>query len=729
MNKSRFLAAIALISAASDALAADATRWALCGPAITPPSFSAQANQLTGEQTLINSDKAAINQQGTSVFQGKVELLNKKQALQADYLEFNNSTQDTYVKGDVFFNAGDLSLFSDEGHYNLDQQDGLFENVRFFNEPLHLRGETNQLIRDNSNLMRMDSTSLTTCPTGNDDWLLSGKNVILDKEQGQGTAENVVLRFQHVPIFYTPWMSFPIDDRRKSGFLIPSFGESDRNGTEIIAPYYWNIAPNADFTYTPRILSKQGLLSNGEFRFLHQKGRGKLQVEYLPEDQITGEERYSTSFTHNAQLSRSWSSSVAYNDASDADYFNDFGNDLSIVNITHLERRVDVNFQENNWKLRSRIRNYLTLDDSITASDRPYEQLPQITLNYSKPYSGNLETDFSGEWVYFNRKDSVIGSRLDLTPALQYRLANTGGYVLPRFAYRVTQYDLNDTDPGDPSQPQRALPIGSVDASLFFDKPLSNGGQLSLEPRFYYLYVPFENQADLPDFDTSLSDFSFAQLFSSNRFNGADRQGDANQLTQAITMRWLSPAQRRELFRASLGVISYFDDQQVDLNGAGTNNAAQSSIATELASPITQHLSWRNSSLWDPDREQIERNSTQIQYRLDSQRVFNLGHRFREGDLEQLESSVAWPISRHWKALGQWRYDLESEQDIELLSGLEYESCCWIFRAVGKRFLIDDGNEYNNAIYFQLTLKGLGNFGSNANTLLEDDINGYKSLQ
>lgn len=721
MNRARLLFGVLLIGGSFSAHA-EYDPWALC-PALPPPPTP----QLeTDDLRSLYADEAYIDQQAASRFDGHVELQEKGTRVQADHLAWDHSNDDLTLDGNVRVQQNGVAIDSDAGQYSLQTEQGQFQNVRFLDQESRLRGETDRWVQTSATQAELGTARLTTCPPGNEAWLLSGERVTLNRDSGRGEARNVVLRFQDIPILYSPWVSFPIDDRRASGFLVPSIGSSDRNGLEITTPYYVNLAANADATYTPSLYSEQGLLHRGELRYLHQAGYGEAQLEYLDEDQQTGEERYTAQLKHRSQLARAWRTDVLYNGASDGDYFNDFGNDLNVVNVTHLERRADLIYANDNTRARLRVQNYQTLDDNILSSDRPYQRLPQLLLSH-QAVNGERgwQLDGRAEWVYFDRVDSVVGSRLDLKPSVGYRWAGPATYLEPRLAYRYTQYTTDDPSTGE-AEYSRGLPITSLDAGVFLERPLSDNQWLSLEPRLYYLHVPFDDQSQLPVFDSSLAEFSFDQLFSDNRFLGADRQGDANQITTAATLRWLDSG--RERLSVSLGQIHYLDAQRVDLNGNGTTPNDGSDLAAEIASPITQHWNWRNSLLWDPYREQTVRNSTQLQYRVDEQRVINLGHRLRENELEQAVASAAWPINKRWRLLGSWRYDLEQERDLELLTGLEYESCCWMLRAVTKRYVIDDGADYNNAIYLQLVLKGLGGLGSNLGQSLENDINGFESL-
>ncbi|HSP00631.1 MAG TPA: LPS assembly protein LptD, partial [Thioalkalivibrio sp.] len=335
----------------------------------------------------------------------------------------------------------------------------------------------------------------------------------------------------------------------------------------------------------------------------------------------------------------------------------------------------------------------------------------------------------------FERDNTLTGQRLDLMPALSLPLRRSYGFFTPRVKYRYTSYQLQDAAPGQDTRPDRGVPITSLDAGLFFERPLANGGLQTLEPRLFYLYVPHRDQDALPVFDTGRRDFSFDQLFLDDRFTGADRVGDANQLTLALTSRRIDPMSGQERFRASVGQILYFDDRQVTLTPSetpATDN--RSSLVAEAALRMAREWSARGAIQWDPHGEQTELATAQLQYRGSGRRIANLGYRLREDplrpdrELEQIDLSAAWPLNARWNMVGRYNYSLRDERDVEVLAGLEYESCCWRASMVARRYLTAGvEREYNSGIYFQLTLKGLAGLGTGLQELLGESIRGYET--
>ena len=337
-----------------------------------------------------------------------------------------------------------------------------------------------------------------------------------------------------------------------------------------------------------------------------------------------------------------------------------------------------------------------------------------------------LDYSLNTEWVQFQHNDLVTGTRLDVMPGISLPLVTPGAFAIPSIKGRYTAYQLDDSLPADQREPDRSVSIFSLDSGLIFERSASQRTRQTLEPRLFYLYVPYMAQDDLPVFDTNEYDFSFGQLFREERFSGPDRVSDADQLTLALTTRVLDNASGRERFRASLGQILYFEDRRVTLPGKPVETREESDLAAELAATLGRHWSARGSLLWDPETEQTSRASTRIQYRRHGEQVINLGHRFRDDDFEQGELSFAWPVAQRWSSVGRWVYDIDNRRSQEAMAGLEYESCCWAARLVSRRYITDGGTEYNNGVYFQLVLKGFTSVGNDIEDLLEEGILGYE---
>ncbi|SEP62983.1 LPS-assembly protein [Ectothiorhodospira magna] len=722
--KPHALLSCCLVMAACIPLAHGET-WSLCAPRPEPAPRLAPEDQ----RLHLSADHAFIDRDGVSRLEGDVTLQDRYRSLWADRIHYDEQRGFLDTTGNVRLETtSGIAFDSPGGFLYLDTETGRFKDARYRYDPRHVRGEARILEPQGPDRLSLQGATFTTCDPGQDEWLLSAEQVTLNRDTGQGTANSVLLRFYGVPLLYTPWITFPIDDRRKTGLLPPRFGTSDNTGTDLLIPLYLNLAPHRDATLGLRLMDSRGAMVTSEFRYLNPNSEGRLQLDHLPNDTRYGEDRTLTAWDHHWRIRPALHAHITGTDVSDDRYFRDLGNALDDTGITHLERRADLIYSGQGWTLLGRVQDFQTLDDSLSGNNRPYKRLPQVLYQGQwAPRPGSWAYRMRGEWVAFERDNTVTARRTDLMPEISRPFQGAAWFFTPGLKYQFTHYDLDQQPAGVASHLSRTVPIASLDAGLFLDRPLEGGRLQTLEPRLYYLYVPYREQDDIPLFDTAQFDFSFDQLFRDHRFSGPDRVADANQLTTALTTRLIDGHSGTERLRASLGQIHYFEDRRVTLQDTDTAHTASSSaLVGEAGVRLGDHWSARGSIQWDPRREQTERASTHVQYRLDGRRVINLGHRYREDLLEQTDLSFAWPLSPQWEMVGRWAYSLRDDRDLEILAGLEYKRCCWAFQLVSRRYLNDGAtNEYNDGIYFQLILKGLGSLGTGLGDLLSEGVLGY----
>jgi len=714
--------------------------WSTCPPVNRSAKVDVTAAERSNSEIKLSADNAALIKDGISTFKGNVEIMRADQRLLADTVDYNREKESAVAKGNVSLEDNNIAIRGDALLLDLKNDKSTVTNAKFDLYDKHGRGTAEKLKRDGiKNTTRLKNTTYTTCPTGNNDWQLNADKIKLNHDDGVGTATNVSVNFMGIPFFYSPVLTFPIDDRRKSGFLTPSFGNSEESGTEFSIPYYWNIAANRDATITPRILSKRGFQLGGEYRYLSKISEGKVSAEYLPSDnEYDDEDRYLFSYQNTSTFTPRFRVSANINAVSDQDYFEDLGSNIKLSSITHLERRLDASYAGDFWNVTGRLQGYQTIDDSIASAGRPYERLPQVIFNAKLPDQHfGLDYALRAEAVHFNREDSVTGSRFDIEPSISLPLRNSYGFITPKIGLRYTKYDLDNTLAGTDSSPDRSVPIFSIDSGLFFERDTSFGGQAitqTLEPRLYYLNIPERSQDNLivdesgrdVVFDSGLFDFSFDQLFRENRFSGADRVGDANQLTAAVTTRFIEQASGIERASASIGQIFYFDDREVTLPNRLVDTDNNSDIVAEASARFTKNLSARAGIQWDPNENQTNKGVASLRYQSDDNHIINLAYRQRRDLLEQTDLSINWPLSKQWNAVARWNYSLQRERTIDSFAGLEYENCCWIVRVVGREYINDlEQEDENFSLLLQLELKGLTSFGDRIKKFLGRGILGY----
>ncbi|PHS69173.1 MAG: organic solvent tolerance protein [Methylophaga sp.] len=703
--------------------------------------------QVTQQETEVDikADNVQLVEDGTSIFTGNVEVNRGGQQLNAGRATYNQISGNITAQDNVRIRDSDVMFKAQQAEWSLSNDEGTLLDAEYRIREMHARGTASLIHRQGRIRTDLSNATYTTCPEGDNAWQLKAAKVKLDHEHAVGSARNVVVRVGNVPVFYTPYISFPLNDERKSGFLTPSVGNSDETGFDVSTPYYWNISPDKDVTLTPRYMSERGLMLNGEFRYLYERGDGKINAAFLASDNLRkngddinphhNEDRQHFSWQHTSAFLSGWRTNVDYNYVSDDEYLEDFGSNLSLASTTHLNRKVDVTYNGDNWDFIGRLQGYQTL----TEVNKPYQRLPQLRLRGSLPDQAmGLTYALTTEYVDFDHDDLVAGHRIDFEPSMSLPLESSAGFITPRIALRHTRYDLNDnvTAAAD-SSPTRTLPIASIDSGLFFERELTfgnNGYIHTLEPRAFYLYIPHRDQTDIPVFDSSLRTFNFGQLFAYDRFSGSDRIGDANQLSVALTSRLIDQQTGRESLRVSLGKIQHFRDRRVALPGESIQTRSDSDMVAEVAASIAKEWTLRGEVQWDPHGDTSNMSAIQLRYRSDSGRLLNISHRYRRENvneqtgLEQIDISARVPINDQWSVVGRWYRSIQDGQTLEGLAGVEYDNCCWAARVVARNYINDvTDNDRNFAIFFQIELKGLGNFGQKTEDLLERSILGYGS--
>jgi LPS-assembly protein len=589
------------------------------------------------------------------------------------------------------------------------------------------RGAAGVLEINQQGRLELAQVGYTTCPPESEDWIIEADDIELDSTTGVGKARDLKLRFKGVPILWAPYMSFPITDARKSGILTPEIGSTGRSGNELSVPYYWNMAENYDATITPRLLTDRGLQMGAEGRYLYRNTSGIALVEYLPNDNKFNDNRHMVSFDHRTLFNSGWRATVDFTEVSDNQYYEDLGGSLSISSITHLNRSARFDYYGNNWSMLAMFQDYQTIDEAILPIDEPYRRLPQIRASGFWP-DGLLGLDYGidSELVNFDRDVGDRGWRLNVAPEISLPIEKPGWFIKPGVAFDYTQYDLENRLPGLDTEPSRALPIASVDMGLNFERIMNSSGRVqTIEPRLLYVHVPFEDQANLPVFDTILPDLNLVQLYRENRFLGVDRITDTDQLSVGVTSRIIETGSGRELMSATIGQALYLSDQRVTLPGQSIGVGDSSDYIAELRFLVYDNLNFDVGHQWSDTG--TTKSEARLQYRPEGNKILNFAYRFRKGSLEQGDVSWSWPIGQSWNFVGRYNFSLRDNEVLEQFYGLEYESCCWGLRLVGRRYISTRDGTQDSSIGLQLVLKGMMSVGTAADRLLERGVLGYSS--
>ncbi len=697
--------------------------------------------------TKISADFTQTSSDGSTSLDGNIVIERHLLRVSADHAHYDKQQEELQVSGNVHIDTEKLSLDADSGTVNMNttakdnDTQGYFKNIKFFIPDSNMKGKAETIHstdKENTNQHSiLNNASITSCDLFDPDWFISAKKIKLDHKEEYGAADDVVIRFKGIPFLYAPYIEFPISSKRRSGFLFPEVGSSSSRGIELATPWYWNIAPNQDAVFTPRYMEKRGLGLDGDYRYLTQSSRGRLEGSYLPSDDITEKDRYQVRYQQHSRILNNLFFDANIQDISDSDYFNDFSSSIGATSQTHLDRSAALRYDLNNWHMRALIQDIKTIDDTAPLSERPYERLPQLTLNGDTQVSNTpLLFTLESEFVDFTHEDDSIttGTRFTLRPGFHLPFSGDFWFIDPAIKFSHTQYDVTANTNGPTIASDRNLLISSVDTGLFFERFLKNGYQHTLEPRLYYLNVPFEDQNDNPLFDTSTPDFSVSQLFRDNRFIGGDRIGDTNQLTLALTSRIINPGTGNELVRASIGQIYYFEDRKVSLDDS-IDTSSQSDVIAELD---TNWGRWKSNIdlQLDIKNNKLSKEIYFLHYKSDARHLFNIGYRKRlinnNIDIEQTDTSFVYAINREYSSFVRWNYSLKDNKNIDSIAGIAYDSCCWSIQLLAQRRLRNStsiNDAYDNSILIQFVFKGLGSVsGSTARDTLKHSIYGYTDV-
>lgn len=613
------------------------------------------------------------------------------------------------------------------------------------------RGDADSVFFEGEGKKKLKGARYTTCEADSDDWYIKASELKLDDYSKTATARNARVDFKGVPILYTPWISFSFLNQRKSGLLSPTWGTTSRSGFELLTPFYWNISPNMDATVATRLLTKRGLQLQGEFRYMGDNYSGMDSLEYLPSDSNTGDSRYYMNFKHLQSFGNGWSAGYNFEKVSDDQYFSDMSTRIVSTSRVNLPQQANVSYSDEVWSFNAFVQKYQTLNSTNNPSlTKPYDRLPQLSLNGNKDF-GAFNADIKTEFVSFDRDPNsprftttstgglfttgVTGNRVTAYPSISLPMAQPYGYVTPKIGVRSTSYGLSneaftlDGVSGQYQSGNMTVPIFSVDSGLFFDRNVrvvKNNYTQTLEPRLFYVYIPYQDQSQFPVFDTASADLNLGTLFLENQFTGNDRINNANQISLAVTSRMINAKTGEQRLAVTVGQRFYFADQKVGLPGQALRNGDRSDFVAAATAKLANH--WNIDTAWqyNTDNSQTVKANIGARYNPEPGKVLNLSYRYTLDSLEQYNISGQWPFGKGFYGLGRWNYSLSESQPIEGLAGVEYDAGCWQARAVLQRVATATASA-NYALFFQLELGGLASIGSNPMKLLNRAIPGYNA--
>jgi LPS-assembly protein len=745
--------ALALPAAASDD---PPENWGLCPIQDTIPAFD-----LNNEPAPALPPGAAITDQPTDVdgdtldgtdgevlnLQGNVVLRRGDQVLATDKLSYDQAKETYTAEGSVRYQDGGMRLVAERASGDQSKDQHRLENIRY--QLMSRRGNGGaDSIEMTGSTGRMTRSNYSTCPPDGRMWELRAGEIEVDTAEGIGTARNATLRVGKVPVLYLPWFRFPVDDRRRTGLLYPTIGSSGRNGFDWRQPIYLNLAPNYDATLEPRLMTRRGLQLGGEFRYLTETGRGELDLAFLPSDDLARRERSDeiaegvpeanrrddnrgfARFFGQQNFGPSWQARANVRWISDTRFLDDASGSIDGGAASFSGSDLGIYGRGRNWNAAVMADYWQLTDYTLRDSDLPFNRLPRGYVNWEQRFAGPFAAGLYAEAVRFDHQEFAGGTRVDIKPSLSLPLEGDSWFITPSLAWRYTAYDL-ERDPAQPLRDRRidrSVPIATLDAGLFFERHMQWGGESylnTLEPRIFYFRAPYRDQSDIPLFDTRPLAFSWGQLFRDNRYAGGDRQADGNQLTLAVSTRFIRESDGRERLTASFGQIRYFDDSRTTVPGESPIQESSSAWVVDGSYAVNDRWTFGGSYQWDPKAGRRDLASLRTRYLIGDDGIVNLAYRYRRDLLEQADLSFLYPLNPSWSLVGRYYYSLRDKQLLEGIAGVQWESCCLAVRLVGRRYVRNRTGELNDAIQVEIELKGLGSAGPDTEGRLRRAILGY----
>ena len=667
---------------------------------------------------------------------GDAELRRAGTVIKGETIVYTQETGEVKVTGDAEVSRLGVQLNAPEVSYQLDDQTGEAENVEYKYTPRGLRGKARCMKFAAADVSELKDVFMTSCEGDNPAWWVEMNELTLDEYEQSGTGTGAVLKLGGVPVFGSPWFTFPLSEERKSGFLSPTVGMSSARGLDISIPYYFNIAPNYDYTFTPQIITKRGVMLGNEFRFLTKHLEGEVAGQYLPHDREYGDHRYSA----HINLRGSWNNfgyGVNYNRVSDDDFFDDFSTSLRDNTDNILPQDYWLNYTSTYWNAAVRVTKNQTIDNA----DKPYEREPQFSWNAFVADAAGFELTTHLEATRFVHPTELDGDRFVFHQQAAYPIRGAGWFVTPKAQFISTQYDLDgdrDEQRYVDGSPSYTLPMFSIDSGLIFERDAALGNRdmiQTLEPRLFYSYTPYRDQSKIPLFDSSVADLNFAQLYSENSWAGYDRIAETNQITASVSTRFIDANTGLEWIKASIGQRYYFNDRTVNSEGERISMENQKSdFLASIGARLTRTISASAFGQWSWERSSFKKAVAGVRWQPKPMSTIGLYYRYNwqedrlsDDYIDQIDLAVQWPLSDKIYALLRQNYSFHDQKFIESLAGFEYHAGCWTLRAVAQRYTRDrdQGDETN--FFLQLELNGLGGIGSSPLSELQRSIPGYQT--
>ena len=725
------------------------------------------------------------------VAEGDAVLSRAGVVIKANRLSYDQTTDLAEAKGRVEFSRDGNTFSGPEMALKLRSFEGFFDNPTYFFGRVRAGGVAKRLEFFGEQRAVATQATYTSCPpdgSGGPAWLLTSDKVRLNFDANEGIAEGAVLRFFGLPILAAPTLSFPLTDERKSGWLPPTINLDSKSGLQVAVPYYWNVAPNRDATFTPTFAGRRGVGLDTEFRYLAPRYNGFSSLSLLPNDRTTGRARYALNWAHDAELAAQTQFKLQTLRVSDDAYWKDFPRVVSSAvsssqssvtstsNFNYTPRLLSSDLQVvrtlSDWSTYARVQKWQLLQSLDAPLEAPYERVPQLgarmarRLGVGQPWlpDAGLEVGLEGEFNRFANPDNLAaanagrptGMRLHASASVAYPYQTPGFTLTPKLTLNAASYALDAPLVSGPyagrKQMSRVIPSLSVDSTWVFERDAVFFGKAmrqTLEPRVLYVNTPFRDQSGLPNFDAAAKDFNFDSIYTDSGFTGIDRVADAHQLTTGVTTRVLDPTTGAEALRLGAVQRYLFRDQLVTPDGLPFTQRF-SDVLLLGSTSLIKDWTLDASVQYSPDLGRTVRSIVGARYSPGPYRTINATHRLARGLGEQLEIGWQWPVygpasvstpplflntsegnaacRGTWYTVGRINYSTSESRLTDSVLGAEYDAGCWIGRVVAER-LSTGRSEAVTRLLFQLELVGLSRLGSNPLQVLKDNIPGYRLLR
>ena len=715
--------------------------------------ISSPSQNLTEDSVLIEGDSLESILDRKLRATGNASILKGNQSITADFIEYDQISEELYAKGEIKITTPDLELKGSELEMSLAENTGSVANASFvaninenstskFNK--ELRGTATKIFLEGEDKKKLEFAKITTCEAGQNEWFITSNETVIDQSSGNIKAKDAVLSLKGIPIMYSPYVDFSTTSQRRSGWLLPTAGTTTTSGFETSIPYYFNLSPTYDATLTSRYMEKRGLQFDGEFRYMKENFEGTSQIQYLNKDNESDiDNRYLLDINHKHNFGHGFTGTIEYEKVKSGDnnYFADMSTSIAVTSQVSLRQTAHLDYQKtddlSDIKASLKVQEFQNL-----TSASPYELKPSFNLSFKRDWEDNedqslfLQTDANFMYDQFDTgnnaaKNIATGSRISSTPSVSFPVEASFGYLKPKLMANLRHYDLDDAQT---SQKSLAVPTVSLDSGLYLDRPFELSGYSfiqTLEPRVFYTYTPYEDQTEIPMFDTSLNELNSTTIFQENQFSGQDRVMDTNAITTALTTRilddsgydWALLTMAQRFYLSDRKVL---DETQFD---GSSYKGDKSDFLVSAQANLTKSLRLTSEYEYNFSEDTTNKFTASGRFTPEPGKVFNASYRQvlnpSSGvyDVKQYLLSTQWPLSSGWSALASYNYDLYKKQDIESMIGAEYDAGCWSAQMMLHRLQIATSEEATDTFFLMLEIGDLGSFGQGDRNSLFEKMN------